>query len=130
MEYRSKCFVKFNPHPKGISTTDCVVRACCIAFDKDYLETRRELNKAKHELGYSSYKDRKFLYDYLKNYERLKFKAISGQPREKLYEFANAHPTGTYVVSVRGHATCVKDGKLLGTWDCGYLTVYSAWRIK
>ncbi len=105
MEYKSKCFVMFNPHPKAISTTDCVVRACCIAFDKDYLETRSELNKAKHELGYSNYKDRKFLYDYLKNYERLKIKAISGQPREKVYEFANAYPTGTYVVSVRGHAT-------------------------
>ena len=130
MEYRSQSFVYYNAHPKGLKTTDCVVRACCTALEKDYMEMRRELNKAKRDLGYSSYKDRQFLYDFLKDYKRLLFKAVAGQPRTKAYEFANTHPEGTYILSLRGHATCVKDGKLLDTWDCGYLTVYTAWRIR
>ena len=120
----------YNAHPKGIATTDCVVRAVCTAFDTDYMETRRNLNRAKRELGYSSYKDRKFLYDYLKDYERLIFKGVSGQPREKAKDFALAHPTGTYILSLRGHATVCENGYIVDTWDCTYLTVYTAWRIK
>lgn len=130
MEYRSKCFEFFNAHPKGIKTTDCVVRALSTALGVDYLEQRRELNRAKRELGYSSYKDRKFLYDYLKDYERLIFKAVAGEPRLKAYQFAEIHPKGTYILSLRGHATVCIDGKIKDTWDCGYLTVYTAWRIK
>ncbi len=33
-----------NPHPKGLLIGDCVVRAFSLAFDKDYIEMRRELN--------------------------------------------------------------------------------------
>jgi hypothetical protein len=40
-------FKEFNAHPKGIKTTDCVVRAIATATNKDYLECRRELNQAK-----------------------------------------------------------------------------------
>ena len=60
-----------NPHPKGLHTTDCVVRAVALAFDKDYLESRRELNKSKKELGFGSYKETKFIYEYLKAYDRI-----------------------------------------------------------
>lgn len=130
MEYRTKNFIKFNAHPKGLSVKDCVVRAVSTAFKKDYLEVRRELNRAKRELGYSSYKDRKFLYDYLNKYERLLFKGVTGQERTKVHDFLKEHPTGTYIVSVRGHVTTVIDGFLYDTWDCGYLTVYTAWKIR
>ena len=55
-------FKSYNPHPKGIKTSDCVVRANAAATRTDYLQCRNELNKKKKELGYSSYKDTKFLY--------------------------------------------------------------------
>ena len=129
MEIRNANFIKTNIHPKGLNVKDCVVRAISTAFDKDYLETRRELNRVKRELGYQSYKERKFLYDYLKDYERLIFKGEAGKERMKVHDFINIYSTGTYVVSVRGHATVVKDGYLIDSWDCGYLTVYTAWRI-
>jgi len=31
-------YKEFNAHPKGIKTTDCVVRAISTAFNKDYME--------------------------------------------------------------------------------------------
>ena len=130
MEYRTENFVKVNVHPKGLNVKDCMVRAVSTAFEKDYLETRRELNRAKRNLGYSSYKDRKFLYDYLKDYTRILFKAETGKPRVKVHDFMKVCPLGTFIVSVRGHVTVVKDGKLYDSWDCGYLTVYTAWRIS
>ena len=130
MEVRTKNFIKFNAHPKGLSVKDCVVRAISTAFEKDYMETRRELNRAKKELGYSSYKDRKFLYDYLASYDRLLFKGTPGQPRTEVVDFLREHPQGRFIVSVRGHVTTVRDGYLVDSWDCGYLTVYTAWRVK
>jgi len=123
-------FKKYNAHPKGLNVKDCVVRAVCTALNRDYMETRKGLNRAKRELGYSDYKETKFLYEYLKDYERLKFKGIPGVPRTKVEDFMESHPKGTYILKVRHHVTTCIDGDILDTWDCTYLTVYTAWKIK
>jgi len=123
-------FKEYNPHPKGIKTSDCIVRAIATATNTDYLECRKELNKKKKELGYSSYKDTKFLYDYFKGYPRLIFKPIKGEPRIKGTDFTMLHPKGTYVLKMAGHVVACIDGVVLDTWDCSYRSVYTAWEIK
>jgi len=60
-----------NPHPKGLLTGDCVVKAVALAFDDDYIEVRKILNDYKRFLNMDSYKDNKFIYEYLDIYERL-----------------------------------------------------------
>jgi hypothetical protein len=122
-------FKEHNAHPKGIKTTDCVVRAISTALNQDYLECRRELNQAKRELGYSSYKDTKFLYNYLKDNPRLIFKPVKGEPRIKGSDFTKLHPKGTYILKMAGHITACIDGVILDTWDCTYRSVYTAWEI-
>jgi hypothetical protein len=122
-------YKEFNAHPKGIKTGDCVVRAIVTATKKDYLECRRELNQAKRELGCSSYKDTKFLYDYLKAYPRLIFKPVKGEPRIKGSDFTELHPKGTYILKMAGHITACIDGVILDTWDCTYRSVYTAWEL-
>ncbi len=119
-----------NPHPKGLHTTDCVVRAVALAFDKDYLEVRRELNQSKKELGFGSYKETKFIYEYLKSYDRIVLKVPKGVPRVKVDDFALNFKEGTYIVKLAKHIACIKDGKLLDTWDSSYRSVYTAWKIK
>jgi hypothetical protein len=122
-------FKEFNAHPKGIKTSDCVVRAIATATNTDYLECRRDLNRKKRELGYSSYKDTKFLYEYLKDYPRLIFKAVKGEPRVKGTDFTQLHPKGSYVLKMAGHVVACIDGVILDTWDCTYRSVYTAWEI-
>jgi hypothetical protein len=122
-------FKEFNAHPKGIKTSDCVVRAIATATNTEYLECRRELNRKKRELGYSSYKDTKFLYDYLKDYPRLIFKAVKGELRIKGSDFTELHPKGTYILKMAGHIVACVDGVILDTWDCTYRSVYTAWEI-
>lgn len=119
-----------NPHPKGLYTTDCVVRAVSLAFDKDYLEARRELNRSKKELGFGSYKETKFIYKYLENFDRIVLKVPKGVQRVKVDDFAENFKEGTYIVKLAKHIVCVKDGKLLDTWDSSYRSVYTAWKIK
>jgi hypothetical protein len=123
-------FKEFNAHPKGIKTDDCVVRAIASATNKDYLEVRRGLNQKKREWGFTSYKDTKFLYKYFEGYPRLIFKAIKGEPRVKGSDFTMLHPKGTYILKMTGHVTVCINGVILDTWDCFYLSVYTAWEIK
>jgi len=123
-------FKEFNAHPKGIKTDDCVVRAIASATNKDYLEVRRGLNQKIREWGFTSYKDTKFLYKYFEGYPRLIFKAIKGEPRVKGSDFTMLHPKGTYILKMTGHVTVCINGVILDTWDCFYLSVYTAWEIK
>lgn len=123
-------YVKFNNHPKGLNTSDCVVRAVSKAFNRDYLETRRELNRTKRELNFQSYKDTKFLYKYLENYERIILKAVKGKARVKGYDFTKMYPEGTFILKMAGHITVMIDGIIYDSWDCRYRSVYTAWRIN
>jgi hypothetical protein len=125
-----KMYKECNAHPKGLKTTDCVVRAIATATNSDYLETRKILNRKKRELCYNTYKDTKFLYEYFKGYPRLIFKPVKGEPRIKGSDFTELHPKGTYILKMAGHITVCVDGVILDTWDCSYRSVYTAWEIK
>ena len=93
-------YKEYNAHPKGLKTTDCVVRAIATATNSDYMETRNVLNRKKRELGYTSYKETKFLYDYFKGYPRLIFKPVKGEPRIKGSDFTELHSRGTYILKI------------------------------
>lgn len=119
-----------NPHPKGLNTTDCVVRAVTLAFNADYIEIRKDLNEHKRFIGLDSYKGKKFIYDYLEPYERLIIPSVKGKPRMKAKEFIETYGTGTFIVKMAKHLVCIKNGKLLDTWDSSEKTIYTAWRIE
>ena len=103
-----------------------MVRAITIAFDKDYLETRRELNKAKRDFGFNGYKDTKFIYKYLEKFDRIVIKVPKGKPRIKTDTFIELFKEGTYIVKMSKHISCIKNGKLLDTWDSSKRSIYTA----
>ena len=123
-------FKEFNAHPKGIKTNDCVVRTIATATNQDYLETRRKLNRAKRELGFSSYQESKFLYAYLKSYPRLIYKPLKEELRIKASDFTLLHPKGRHILKLAGQVVACVDGVLLDTWDCSNRSVYTAWEIS
>ena len=123
-------FKEYNAHPKGLLTSDCTVRAISKVTETDYMECRRELNRKKRELGFTSYKDTKFLYKYFEGYPRLIFKAIKGHPRVKGTDFTDLHQKGKFILKMAGHITVCIDGVILDTWDCTYRSVYTAWEVK
>jgi hypothetical protein len=120
---------EFNAHLKGVKTDDCVVRAIATATNKDYLEIRRDLNRRKRELGYSNYKDTKFLYEYFKDYPRLIFKPLKGEPRNKGSDFTELYSSGTYILKMAKHVSACIGGVIIDTRDCTYRSVYMAWEI-
>lgn len=132
INYNKVSFYRYyNAHPKQLKTGDCVVRAYCTAMHKDYLEARRELNKAKKDLGLNSYKTAVFFRRYFKDkYLYETYNAEKGYYRMDGEMFAANHPEGTYLLRMAHHLTCCIDGIIYDTWDCSEKCVYCSWKIK
>ena len=123
-------FEFYNPHPRGILTGDCVVRAVSIATGKDYLACRRELNKAKKELGYDTYTRTDFVKEYLTRYKKVSCQPVAGRKRVRGFDFAKSHSNGVYILHMRHHVVACVKGKILDTWDSSNNIVYCAWVIE
>lgn len=123
-------YINYNRHPKNIYTSDCVVRAISTAFNRDYLEVRRELNECKRNYNLSSYKELKFIPKYLKNYDKIILRKNRSEKRLTLAEFSNIYNKGSYICKVAHHVVAVIDGYILDTWNSSDKFVYSSWKIS
>lgn len=122
---------------------DCVVRAICNATGKDYKEVYDALSKLakKERVG----KRKKCISSprngmYKKTYriyieEELHWKWVScsgiGMGISVHLRSDELPKTGTYIIKVSKHLTCVKDGVLYDTYDCsrnGTRAVYGYWK--
>lgn len=121
---------------------DCVTRAICNATGLDYKEVYNTLfNSIKEQKNYKGAGKRgstprngvpiKLVHKFLEN--------VLGwvwHPTMKIGQGCTVHlaadelPSGTLIVQVSGHLTCVKDGVLHDTYDCtrdGSRCVYGYW---
>lgn len=120
---------------------DCVVRSICNATGKDYLEVYNAINElaksertGKRKKGVSSARNGVYKTTYKKYIEQVL--GWVWHPTMKIGQGCKVHlaadelPSGTLIVSVSGHHTCVKDGVLIDTYDCtreGSRCVYGYW---
>lgn len=120
-----------NPHPQKKLLGDCVVRAYCLATGMDYLEARRELNRANKELKCRHYTAREFTPKFfnMKGFEKLSFPARAGYARMNGQRFAETYTKGRYILNMAHHLSCCIDGVINDTWDCSEKCVYNAWKI-
>ena len=44
-------------------------------------------------------------------------------------EFIETHQKGTYLITMQGHITCVRNGVLYDTWDCRDKVIWCAWEV-
>ena len=96
----------YNANARGKFHNDCTVRAISLAEGKTWDETYEELSDIAQRNGIIL-DDVNFiepLLDY--RYERVCY-------REKYVgDFIEEHPKGTYLITMKGHITCVIDGVL------------------
>ena len=113
----------YNANPLNNNIADCTVRAISTAQGKTWDETYVELSKLAQKEG-MLFSDVEFIERYLdKRY-----------PRECHYsktvgEFMKEFPRGTYLITIPGHITCVKNGVLLDTFDCRPRRMWCAWKV-
>lgn len=65
------------------------------------------------------------MYLYLWDYPR-----VSLKQRPTIETFSRIYNKGTYIISVKGHLTCISDGVLFDTWDSSQMRVCCAWKIS
>ena len=49
---------------------------------------------------------------------------------ESLYEFAEKHPTGVYLVRSNGHISVLDNYCVVDIWDCRDMILTNAWKIE
>ena len=116
----------YNPHPKGLSTDDCVKRAIVVVTGMDYSRVQRELNEYKKVTGaksFNSVKNLRYVEDVLKA------KMMSFNKQVTAEEFCKKHPRGRYILDMDEHWSACVDGCIYDTWDCSKKTVNFAYEV-
>lgn len=123
------------------TTGDCVCRAICNATGKDYKEIydlinqiakkertgKRKKGKSNARTGVYNYTDKEIIENIL-GWKWVPTMTIGSGCKVHLNEYDL--PSGTLIVRVTRHLTCVKDGVLYDTYDCsrnGTRCVYGYW---
>ena len=92
-----------NQNPLGRNTADCVIRSISMAEGKSWDKTYDELSEIAQMEG-RLLDDVEFVESYLdKRYKR------AYHYSKTVGEFAREHRKGTYLVTMQGHITCVKN---------------------
>ena len=113
----------YNANARGRFTNDCVIRAISLAEDKTWNETYDELSEIAQRNGIIL-DDVQFVEPLLDSrYERMCFNETY------VGKFIEEHPKGTYLITMKGHITCVIDGVLYDTFDCRDRVMWCAWEV-
>ena len=110
-------FLFWNNNPKGLKIGDCVIRAISTALNQTWERTYIDLciegflfaDMPNSNAVWSSYLINK-------GYKR----RVVPDTCPNCYtigQFAEDHPTGTYIVATGSHVVCVKDSQVMDNWD-------------
>ena len=110
-------FLFWNNNPKGLKIGDCVIRAISTALNQTWERTYIDLciegflfaDMPNSNAVWSSYLINK-------GYKR-RVVPDTCPDCYTIGQFAEDHPTGTYIVATGSHVVCVKDSKVMDNWD-------------
>ena len=116
-----------NSNPKKREVNDCVIRAISKAENKTWDEVYSELSTLAQNQRILL-DDMRFVEPYLDSkYERVCYKCNGC--RMTVGDFINKNQEGTYLITMQGHITCVKNGVLFDTWDCRDKIIWCSWEV-
>ena len=116
-----------NSNPKKREVNDCVIRAISKAENKTWDEVYSELSTLAQNQRILL-DDMRFVEPYLDSkYDRVCYKCNGC--RMTVGDFINRNQKGTYLITMQGHITCVKNGILFDTWDCRDKIIWCSWEV-
>lgn len=110
-------FVEYNPNPYNRRVGDCAVRAVAKALNEDWDTAFTRLIISAYEMGDMPSSDSVWGATLRKNGFRRETIPNDCPNCYTVSEFAEAHPTGTYVLALGGHVLAVDDGNIYDSWD-------------
>jgi hypothetical protein len=113
-------FIKVNLNPSGYKSSDCVIRAIVQSTNKTWLDVYHSLC----DIGAAEYampNEKRVFEKYLNKlgFTKHAMPRFPDHTRFTVIEFAQYNPHGVFIISVAHHLTCVIDGILYDTWNCG-----------
>ena len=114
----------YNANSKGNHVNDCVIRALSVAEKMTWDEMYEKLSDLAQRQGILL-DDIEFVEKYLDN----------KYPRKCHYsktikEFIDENPYGTFLITMPGHITIVKNGVLYDTFDCSKRKMWCVWEVE
>lgn len=103
---------------------DCVVRAISVAENSSWGDTYDDLSRIAKKNG--------ILLDDVNFVEPLldyRYNRIKTYPRDTVQDIIDDHPEGTYLVTMNGYITVIKDGVVYDTFDCRDRVVKNVWKV-
>lgn len=125
----------YNANDRNRNTGDCVIRSLTLAYDMPYSDVRRELIGLG---GTDGTWNRRYIYHkFISSHGYVDH----GKPERgsiTLEEFADSHPSGTWLVQLErkaysnqsGHIVCLEDGNVWDTWNSLGWFVEEWWEVK
>lgn len=114
----------YNMNPEGNNIEDCVIRAISVAEGISWDEAYDELSDYARDMGLMM-NSVEAVEEYLnERYDQVIFYA------ETVGDFIDEHPFGTYLITMPGHITVLKDGINYDTFDSSERIIWDAWKIS
>lgn len=110
-------WVYYNPSPAGRNVGDCAVRAVAKALDTDWENAFALMTVNAFQMA-DMPSSNAVWGSVLRQHGFLRSSLPQTCPDcYTAEEFANDHPTGTYVLGFGNHTATIKDGRLYDSWD-------------
>ena len=120
-------YVEFQNNPVGRKVGDCAVRAIAKALDMGWEGAYIALVINGLQMG-DVMTGNSVIGATLRQHGFKKFNIPNTCPDcYTIKDFAEEHPSGTYVVGTGSHVVCIKDGSYFDAWPSGKETVAYAW---
>ena len=115
----------YNANANNNFVNDCVIRSISVAENKAWSDNYDELSRIAKRNG--------ILLDDVNFVEPLldyRYDRVETYEDETVGEFSERHPYGTYLITMNGHITVLKNGTIYDTFDCRDRLLWNAWKIE
>lgn len=114
----------YNANSQGNFVNDCVIRAISVAENTTWEETYDDLSRIAKKNGILL--DDVDFVDPLLDY---RYDRIPLRYNMSVRDFIEFYPKGTYLVTMSGHITVIKNGVLYDTFDCRDRKIKDVWKV-
>lgn len=116
-------FIEMNANPKKKSVGDCVIRAICVAENKEWDDIYLEVVLKGFEMK-DIPSSNAVWGSYLKELGYARYIVPNTCPDcYTITDFVRDNPIGTYILATGTHVVVARDGSYMDTWDSGQETV-------
>jgi hypothetical protein len=121
-------WVFYNPNPKGLKTSDCVIRALCKATGFGWFHIHKELCDRSRELGLMP-TDLKVVEDFLKRHFYDVQKLDVRKPDNTRLRVKDLEGYKTVICRCANHIVTFQNGDYFDLFDCGNKSIYRGWVV-